>query len=90
MTIWPLCVAKQNSAYGPTTLHLMTGGKPYPPQWERVADLRVFRTSPEAWEKLIAWRTDMGKRGWRLLRVTHDGPEMVAVFGRTKTDRHTT
>jgi len=36
----------------------MTGGKPYPAQWERVADLRVFRTSPEAWEKLIAWRTD--------------------------------
>jgi hypothetical protein len=65
----------------------MTGGKPYPAQWERVADLRVFRTSPEAWEKLIAWRTDMGKRGWRLLRVTNEGPELVAVFGRTKADR---
>jgi hypothetical protein len=87
MTIWPPRVAKQNSAYGPTTLLPMTGGKPYPEQWERVADLRVFRTSPDAWEKLIAWRTDMGKRGWRLLRVTHEGPELVAVFGRTKADR---
>jgi hypothetical protein len=87
MTIWPLHVAKQNSAYGPTTLLPMTDGKPYPAQWERVADLRVFRTSPDAWEKLIAWRTDMGKRGWRLLRVTHEGPELVAVFGRTKADR---
>ena len=87
MTIWPPRVAKQNSAYGPTTLLRMTGGKPYPAQWERVADLRVFRTSPDAWEKLIAWRTDMGKRGWKLLRVTHEGPELVAVFGRTKADR---
>ncbi len=87
MTIWPPRVAKQNSAYCPTTLLRMTGGKPYPAQWERVADLRVFRTSPEAWEKLIAWRTDMGKRGWRLLRVTHEGPELIAVFGRTKADR---
>src|SRR5712671_5946376 len=48
MTIWPPRVAKQNSAYGPTTLLRMTGGKPYPAQWERVADLRVFRTSPAA------------------------------------------
>jgi len=29
----------------------------------------------------------MRKRGWRLLRVSSDGPEMVAIFGRTKTDR---
>jgi len=68
----------------------MSGGKPYPAHWERVADLRVFRTNTEEWEKLIAWRADMRKRGWRLLRVSHDGPELVAVFGRTKTDRPTT
>ena len=68
----------------------MSGGKPYPAQWERVADLRVFRTTTEDWEKLISWRADMRKRGWRLLRVSHDGPELVAVFGRTKSDRPAT
>ena len=61
--------------------------EPYPPQWEAVADLRVFRTTSEEWEKLIGWRADMGKRGWKLLRVSSDGPELIAVFGRTKTDR---
>ena len=88
MTIWP-ATAKQNSAYGPTHLR-MTTPKPYPADWERVADLRVFRATPDEWEKLITWRTDMGKRGWKLLRVSHDGPELVAVFGRTKSDRPTT
>lgn len=68
----------------------MSGAKPYPAQWERVADLRVFRTTTEDWEKLIAWRADMRKRGWRLLRVSHEGPELVAVFGRTKSDRPAT
>ena len=68
----------------------MTGSKPYPAHWERVADLRVFRTTTEEWQKLIAWRTDMGKRGWRLLRVSHEGPELLAIFGRTKADRSTT
>jgi hypothetical protein len=29
----------------------------------------------------------MRKRGWKLLRVSSDGPEMVAIFGRTKNDR---
>jgi hypothetical protein len=52
-----------------------------------VADLRVFRTTPDEWQKLIVWRTDMGKRGWKLLRVNQEGPELVAVFGRTKQDR---
>jgi hypothetical protein len=59
----------------------------YPPQWETVADLRVFRTTNEQWEKLITWRADMGKRGWKLLRVSSEGPEMIAIFGRTKADR---
>jgi hypothetical protein len=50
-----------------------------------VADLRVFRTSAEEWEKLIGWRTDMRKRGWKLLKVTSESSEVVAIFGRTKT-----
>ena len=58
--------------------------KPYPPDWDRVADLRVFRTSPEEWQKLIGWRSDMKSRGWRLLQVTSGDGDMVAVFGRTK------
>jgi len=61
--------------------------KPYPPQWEQVADLRVFRTSAEEWERLLGWRADMRKRGWKLLRVSSEGPEMVAIFGRNKPDR---
>lgn len=61
--------------------------KPYPAHWEAVADLRVFRTTAEEWQKLLAWRADMRKRGWKLLRVSSDGPEMVAIFGRTKNDR---
>ncbi|HUL03530.1 MAG TPA: hypothetical protein VLV16_09915 [Gemmatimonadales bacterium] len=47
----------------------------------------MFRTTAKEWEKLIGWRADMGKRGWKLLRVASEGPEMVAIFGRTKTDR---
>jgi hypothetical protein len=61
--------------------------KPYPQQWESVADLRVFRTTNEEWEKLISWRADMRRRGWKLLRVTSEGRELVAIFGRTKNDR---
>jgi len=61
--------------------------KPYPAQWEEVADLRVFRTTAHEWEKLIGWRADMRKRGWKLLRVASEGSEMVAIFGRTKSER---
>ena len=56
----------------------------YPTAWERVAELRVFRTPLSAWERLIAWRADMRRHGWRLLRVTSDARELVAVFGKTK------
>jgi len=62
-----------------------SGGAPYPPHWENVADLRVFRTTAAEWEKLIAWRTDMRKRGWKLLKVLSEETEVVAIFGRTKT-----
>ena len=58
---------------------------PYPPHWANVADLRVFRTTAEEWEKLIGWRTDMRKRGWKLLKVSSEDTEVVAIFGRTKT-----
>ena len=60
---------------------------PYPAHWENVADLRVFRTTPGEWEKLIVWRTDMRKRGWKLLKISSEEHELVAIFGRTKEDR---
>ncbi|HEX9394216.1 MAG TPA: hypothetical protein VF923_06170 [Gemmatimonadales bacterium] len=47
----------------------------------------MFRTTAVEWERLIVWRNDMLKRGWKLLRVTSEGPELVAIFGRTKADR---
>ena len=62
--------------------------KPYPESWENVAELRVFRASAREWPKLIGWRADMRKRGWKLLRVTSDDKELVAVFGKTKSDLH--
>jgi hypothetical protein len=62
--------------------------RPYPESWDRVADVRVFRTSAKDWEKLITWRADMRKRGWKLLKVSSDDAELVAVFGRTKSDLH--
>jgi hypothetical protein len=58
--------------------------QPYPPNWEDVAELRVFRTTAERWQRLIAWRAEMRRKGWKLLQVSADGGEMVAVFGRTK------
>ena len=58
--------------------------RPYPIAWERVAELRVFHTTPQQWEKLIGWRADMQRKGWRLLQVSADSVDMVAVFGRTK------
>lgn len=61
-----------------------SGDHPYPTTWERVAELKVFRTQASAWERLIAWRTDMRRHGWRLLRVTSNRDELVAVFGKTK------
>jgi len=49
-----------------------------------VAELRVFRTTAERWQRLIGWRAEMRRKGWKLLRVSADAGEMVAVFGRTK------
>src|SRR5205085_11012782 len=76
MTICPATAGKQNSAYGPTALLPMSSpSKPYPAQWEEVADLRVFRTTSEEWEKLIGRRADIRKRGRKPLRVASDGRE---------------
>lgn len=58
--------------------------KPYPATWENVAYLRVFRTAAEDWEKVTSWRSEMVKRGWKLLRVSSDAHEIVAVFGKSK------
>ncbi|MEP6571238.1 MAG: hypothetical protein ABJD11_01035 [Gemmatimonadota bacterium] len=60
--------------------------KPYPESWEKSADLRVLRTTAADWERLITWRGDMRKRGWKLLRVNSDESEIVAVFGKTKVE----
>ena len=58
--------------------------KPYPETWEKVAELRVFRSTQGEWAKLISWRGDMKKKGWKLLKVTTETDSMVAVFGRTR------
>ena len=58
--------------------------KAYPANWEQVADLRVFRATPKEWERLVSWRGDMKKKGWKLLRVTTTRGQLVAVFGRTR------
>ena len=57
---------------------------PYPNSWEDVAELRVFRTTPERWQKLFRWRADMRRHGWKLLQVGQVAAELVAVFGRTR------
>ncbi len=61
-----------------------TAPRPYPRYWEDVAELRVFRTTEQRWQRLIGWRSEMGRKGWKLLQVSADGNDMVAVFGRTK------
>ncbi len=58
--------------------------KPYPAHWESVAHVRVFRATSREWDRVVAWRTDMVKRGWKLLRVTSNAEEIVAVFGKTR------
>jgi hypothetical protein len=58
--------------------------QPYPPAWEHVAELRVLRTGERDWERLIGWRAELGRKGWRLLQVNAESGDIVAVFGRTK------
>lgn len=61
-------------------------GLPYPNAWEDVAELRVFRTTVPKWASLIAWRGEMRRKGWKLLKVVTDRGEIVAVFGRTRAE----
>lgn len=49
-----------------------------------MAHVKVFRATSGEWEKVVGWRTDMLKRGWKLLRVSSDANEIVAVFGKTR------
>ena len=65
---------------GPVT----SSRRPYPENWEKVAELRVFRTTNERWQQLIGWRQEMLRKGWKLLHVSSDHGEMLAVFGRTR------
>lgn len=58
--------------------------RPYPESWEHVAEIRVFRTTVERWQRLIRWRAEMRRKGWKLLRVDSHENEMHAVFGRTR------
>ena len=44
--------------------------------------MKVFRATSGDLEKVVGWRTDMLKRGWKLLRVSSDANEIVAVFGK--------
>lgn len=60
------------------------GRKPYPDDWERVAELRVLRTGADEWDRLPTWSADMRRRGWKLLRVSTEGAELVAVYGRSR------
>jgi len=62
------------------------GGQLYPDAWEEVAELRVFRTTVLKWASLIAWRAEMRRKSWTLLKVTTESGEIVAVFGRTRTE----
>ena len=56
----------------------------YPESWDKVAEVRVFRTTPGEWSKLIAWRGEMQRKGWRLLRVSTVRGQLTGVFGRTR------
>lgn len=73
-------MAANRAPQGPSTESL----RPYPESWEKVAELRVFRTTNERWQQLIGWRTDMRRKGWKLLHVSSTHGEMFAVFGRTR------
>ncbi len=61
--------------------------RPQPPEsWEQVAELRVFRATQQHWERLLGWRREMRKKGWKLLRVNSSSDELVATFGRTRAE----
>ena len=51
-----------------------------------MAELRVFRTTAPKWTSLIAWRGEMRRKGWKLLKVATENGEVIGVFGRTRTE----
>jgi hypothetical protein len=72
------------SAHDARTMTPPPAGKPYPPEWDAVAEIRTFRAAHAEWEKLAGWTADMRKHGYRLLRVTSDGGQIVAVYGKSR------
>lgn len=60
------------------------GQQAYPPTWDVVAEVRVLRAQESQWQRLIGWRAELSRSGWRLLRVSAADGELVAVFGRTR------
>jgi len=77
---------KQRFALRMPTRPSRSTDQPYPPSWEEVAELRVLRAAERDWERLIGWRAELGKKGWRLLQVSAEAGEIIAVFGRTKSE----
>ncbi len=71
----------------PLTMAVPKNERPLAPEsWEQVAELRVFRANPTHWERLIKWRKDMRRKGWKLLRVSTSSGVLVAIFGRTRAE----
>ena len=63
-----------------------TPNRAYPVEWDAVAELRVFRTTAPRWTSLIAWRAEMRRKGWKLLKVATESGEVIGVFGRTRAE----
>lgn len=63
--------------------------KPYPPSWDDSAEIRVLKAGAGDWSKVTMWRNDLGRHGWKLLQLTSDEHEIVAVFGKTRPPRAT-
>ncbi len=58
--------------------------QPYPESWEDVAEIRVFHTTPEQWERLFEWRNEMKKKVCRPLCISNLDGDLTSVFGRTR------
>jgi hypothetical protein len=60
------------------------GPKPYPAAWDRASEIRVLRAPAGEWTKVVAWRTDLARHGWKLVQLSSDDREITAVFGKTR------
>ena len=63
-----------------------TPNRAYPVEWDAVAELRVFRTTAPRWTSLIAWRAEMRRKGWKLLKDATESGEVIGEFGRTRAE----